>query len=124
MNSLDCAGFFVLGLIIGGLIIDLRYRYRALVAGRLAGKEETKSRAEPWLTQDLRAGIVTIVLVVSACLIIGGAIYTIGYLNDDWYRRNGYVRVFTPGTESRAYWEYRGPGPEPVKTAPGTAENK
>jgi len=39
MNLPEDVGFFGLGLLIGGLLIDLRYRYNALVANRLMGKE-------------------------------------------------------------------------------------
>jgi hypothetical protein len=114
INFWNSFGFFLFGLLIGVILIELRYRYLSLVALRLSGKEEEKS--EPLMGREVREIICIITVVTAAILGIIYTCYTMSTLDADWYQKNGYVRVETQVAEGRnqTKWEYRGSGKPPL----------
>ena len=117
MNSLDCAGFFILGLIIGGVLIHLRHQYLALVAGRLSGKED---KADAWINGEARTVIITVTMILFAILTIVGSVYAVIYANDSWRTEHGYVYVDAVPARTSGHWEYRGDR----KPVPGLSAEK
>lgn len=83
MNLPEDVGFFGLGVLIGGLLIDLRYRYNSLVAHRLMEKSEAKP--DPWwknVSGEVKGAMLLIpVIVLSIAFLISMIVGTVIYYN-------------------------------------------
>lgn len=72
MTFAEAIGFFGLGLLVGAVLVDVRYRYRAVIAARLSGQSQDKTAS--WfdgIEKDFRGwALVVIILFFGVSLVI------------------------------------------------------